>query len=72
MRKLGVPDRAGRVVGAIAGGGALHVDPQVVADRRVSPQQLEEIVATESLELIRRHALYSRQPAARCRWKGAP
>ena len=59
VRKLSVPDRAGRVVGAIAGGGALHVDPQVVADRRVSPQQLEEIVATESLELIRRHALYS-------------
>jgi putative phosphoribosyl transferase len=59
VHKLGVPDRTGRVMGAIAGGGALHVDPKVAADRRVSAQQLEEIVATESLELIRRHALYS-------------
>lgn len=58
VRKLGVPDRTGLVVGAIAGGGALNVDPQVVADNRVSPQQLDEIVASESLELIRRHALY--------------
>jgi putative phosphoribosyl transferase len=59
VRKLGVPDRSGLIVGAIAGGGALNVDPQVVADNRVSPQQLDEIVASESLELIRRHALYS-------------
>lgn len=58
VRKLGVPDRTGLVVGAIAGGGGLHVDPQVAADNRVSPQQLDEIVASESLELIRRHALY--------------
>jgi putative phosphoribosyl transferase len=58
VRKLGVPDRTGPVVGAIAGGGGLHVDPQVAADNQVSPQRLDEIVASESLELIRRHALY--------------
>ena len=58
VRKLGVPDRSGPVAGAIAGGGALNVDPQVVADKRVSAQQVDQIVASESLDLIRRHALY--------------
>ncbi|MEO8655167.1 MAG: phosphoribosyltransferase family protein [Ramlibacter sp.] len=58
VRKLGVPDRGAGVGGAIAGGGAMQVDPQVVANERVSPQQLDRIVATESLDLIRRHALY--------------
>jgi len=58
VRKLGMPDRGGLVAGAIAGGGALQVDPQVVAHERVSPQQVDQIVASESLDLIRRHALY--------------
>ena len=58
VRKLGGSDRAAGVGGAIAGGGALQVDPQLVAGERVSPQQLDQIVATESLDLIRRHALY--------------
>jgi putative phosphoribosyl transferase len=58
VHKLGMPDRGGPVAGAIAGGGALQVDPQVVTNERVSPQQLDQIVASESLDLIRRHALY--------------
>ncbi len=58
VRKLGQPDRNALVAGAIAGGGALQVDPQIVATEKVSAQQLEAIVASESLDLIRRHALY--------------
>ena len=34
VRKLGLPDRSAGVGGAIAGGGALQVDPQVVASGR--------------------------------------
>ena len=58
VRKLGMPERGAGVGGAIAGGGAMQVDPQVIANERMSPQQLDRIVAAESLDLIRRHALY--------------
>jgi putative phosphoribosyl transferase len=59
VRKLPAPDRPDVALGAIAGGGAMYVDPQAIAQWRVTPAQLETIVAAESVELIRRHALYS-------------
>jgi len=58
VRKLAANGGDAAVGGAIAGGGALQVDPQVVARGQVSPHQVDQIVATESLDLIRRHALY--------------
>jgi putative phosphoribosyl transferase len=58
VRKLPAPDRPDVGLGAIAGGGAMYVDPQAIAQWRVTPAQLETIVAAESVELIRRHALY--------------
>ncbi|MCM2250864.1 MAG: phosphoribosyltransferase [Ramlibacter sp.] len=58
VRKLGVPRQPELAMGAIASGGALHIDPQIVAAYGVSARQLDEIIAVESLELIRRHALY--------------
>jgi putative phosphoribosyl transferase len=59
VRKLMVPGRPEMVMGAIASGGAMYVDPQVVADCGVSSTQLDGVVAAESIELIRRHAMYS-------------
>ena len=58
VRKLGVPQQPELAMGVIAGGGAMYVDPQIVTACRVSPQQLQEVIASESLELIRRQALY--------------
>ena len=58
VRKLGVPRQPELAMGAIASGGAVHVDPKIVASYGVSARQLDEIIAAESLELIRRHALY--------------
>lgn len=58
VRKLGEPEGDRPVAGAIAGGGPLQVDSQIVAGKTVSAQQLDAIVASESLDLIRRHALY--------------
>ena len=58
VRKLGVPRQPELAMGAIASGGAMYIDPKIVANSGVSARQLDEIVATESLELIRRHALY--------------
>jgi len=58
VRKLGVPRQPELAMGAIASGGATYIDPKIVANSGVSARQLDEIVAAESLELIRRHALY--------------
>lgn len=58
VRKLAVPRQPEVAMGAIASAGAMHIDPKIVAHYGVSARQLDEIVAAESLELIRRHALY--------------
>lgn len=62
VRKLPMPGRPEVALGAIAGGGAMYVDPQLAAECGVTPAQLESIVAAESVELIRRHAMYSARP----------
>lgn len=62
VRKLPMPGRPEVALGAIAGGGAMYVDPQLAAECGVTPAQLENIVAAESVELIRRHAMYSARP----------
>lgn len=59
VRKLPAPGRPELPLGAIAGGGAMYVDPHVVAQCGVSDDVLESIVAEESVEVIRRHAMYS-------------
>ncbi|HXD40425.1 MAG TPA: phosphoribosyltransferase family protein [Ramlibacter sp.] len=64
VRKLGVPRRPQLAMGAIASGGASYIDPKIMADCGVSTRQLDEIIAAESLELIRRHALYCGKRAA--------
>lgn len=58
VRKLAVPRQPDIAMGAIASAGAMHVDSKIVAGYGVSARQLDEIIAAESLELIRRHALY--------------
>ena len=62
VRKLPMPGRPEVALGAIAGGGAMYVDPQLAAECGVTLAQLENIVAAESVELIRRHAMYSARP----------
>lgn len=58
VRKLGVPHRPGLSLGAIASGGARYLDPQALAGSGLTPQQLEQLIATESAELARRDASY--------------
>lgn len=62
VRKLPMPGRPDVALGAIAGGGAMYVDPHLAAECGVTLAQLENIVAAESVELIRRHAMYSARP----------
>jgi len=58
VRKLGVPHRSGLILGAVASGGASYINPQAVVDSGLNPQQLEQLIATESSELARLDAVY--------------
>lgn len=54
VRKLGVPGEEELAMGAIATGGALVVNAQVVAQLRIRPDVLEAVRRRESVELERR------------------
>jgi putative phosphoribosyl transferase len=58
VRKLGVPDQTEFAMGAIASGGIRMINPDVVRDLRISPQQVEQKILYEQRELERREDLY--------------
>nr|WP_294634652.1 erythromycin esterase family protein [uncultured Rhodococcus sp.] len=65
VRKIGAPGREEFAVGALASGGRLVVNDDMVRDLRISAEQLREVVDREGRELIRREAVYrqGRPPA---------
>ncbi|WP_097460424.1 phosphoribosyltransferase [Mangrovitalea sediminis] len=65
VRKLGVPYHPELAMGAIASGGALYLNPSVIRNAGVSQAQIDQVMATEREELIRRETLYrgTRAPA---------
>jgi len=64
VRRLCVPHQTGLAMGAIACGGAMFIDRQIVASSCVSAQQLEDVLAAERQELARCKVLYrgTREP----------
>lgn len=64
VSRLCVPFQSGLTLGAVAGGGAVVVDRQVVARHCVSQQELERALTAQRQDLARRKALYrgSREP----------
>jgi predicted phosphoribosyltransferase len=58
VRKLGVPGREELAMGAIASGGLLVLDRDVVRALGISREQIERTVAAELRELERREAAY--------------
>ena len=58
VRKLGAPGHEEFAVGAIASGGRVVVNDDVLRGLRVSPEQLREIAEREARELIRRENVY--------------
>jgi erythromycin esterase-like protein/predicted phosphoribosyltransferase len=58
VRKLGAPGHEEFAVGALASGGRVVVNDDVLRALRVTPQQLQEIAEREGRELIRREAAY--------------
>ena len=58
VRKLGAPGHEEFAVGALASGGRVVVNDDVLRGLRITPEQLREIAEREARELIRREAAY--------------
>ncbi len=58
VRKLGAPGHEELAMGALASGGRVVVNDDVMRALRVSPQQLRDVAEREGRELIRREAAY--------------
>ncbi len=58
VRKLGVPFQPELAMGAIASGGALYTNTDVVAMAGVTREQFERVRAVQEQELLRREKLY--------------
>ncbi|WP_185658193.1 phosphoribosyltransferase [Burkholderia sp. Bp8992] len=58
VRKLGVPFDPELAMGAIATGGAMHLQRSVIRSMNVSDVQLADVIVRETAELHRREALY--------------
>jgi erythromycin esterase-like protein/predicted phosphoribosyltransferase len=58
VRKLGAPGHEEFAIGALASGGRVVVNDDVVRGLRISPQQLRDIAAREGRELLRRESAY--------------
>jgi predicted phosphoribosyltransferase len=58
VRKLGVPGHRELAMGAIASGGAVVVNEDVVAELRIRPEAIEAVATEEAQELRRREQAY--------------
>ncbi len=58
VRKLGAPGHEEFAVGALASGGRVVVNDDVLRGLQITPQQLREITEREAHELVRREAAY--------------
>jgi predicted phosphoribosyltransferase len=58
VRKLGVPGHRELAMGAIASGGAVVVNQDVVGELRIRPEAIEAVAAEEAQELRRREQAY--------------
>jgi len=58
VRKLGVPGREELAMGAIASGGEIVINEDVVRHLQISHHTIEKAAAKERLEILRRESLY--------------
>ncbi|HEY3994564.1 MAG TPA: phosphoribosyltransferase [Mycobacterium sp.] len=72
VRKIGVPGWSELAMGALASGGGLVMNEQVVSSLRVTDEQVREVIDSETAELARReHAYRGGRPMADPRGKVA-
>jgi predicted phosphoribosyltransferase len=64
VRKLGAPGHEEFAIGALASGGRVVINDDVVKGLQISPQQLQAIIDREAAELLRRESAYRAGRAA--------
>jgi len=66
VRKLGVPQHPHLAIGAIAGADAVYLDRELLATLVLPQVAIDEAIAREQVELVRRHAMFcgNRPPLA--------
>lgn len=65
VRKLGVPQWSELAMGALASGGGVVMNDDVVASLRITDEQVREVIDSETAELLRReHAYRGGRPIA--------
>jgi erythromycin esterase-like protein/predicted phosphoribosyltransferase len=62
VRKLGIPGHEEVAMGAIASGGVLVLDDDVVRGLRISPEEVRRVAEREARELLRREQSYRQGP----------
>ena len=58
VRKLGVPGHEELAMGAVASGGVLVLNDDVIARLGIAPEEIDAVAAKETAELARREQLY--------------
>ena len=58
VRKLGVPRWSELAMGALASGGGVVINDNVVSSLRISDEQVREVIDRETIELVRRERAY--------------
>jgi putative phosphoribosyl transferase len=58
VRKLGVPGHVELAMGAIASGGSIVLNEELIAALHISESSLEQVIKAEKEELLRRELLY--------------
>lgn len=58
VRKLGVPRWSELAMGALASGGGVVMNDNVVSSLQITDEQIREVIATETAELARRERAY--------------
>lgn len=58
VRKLGVPGREELAMGAIASGGVVVINDDVVRGLRISPEEIQHVAEREGRELLRREQVF--------------
>lgn len=58
VRKLGVPTHEELAMGAIAMGGCIVLNEEIIRELRISPTAIKRVAAAEKMELARREKVY--------------
>jgi putative phosphoribosyl transferase len=58
VRKLGVPRWSELAMGALASGGGLVMNDNVISSLHITDEQVREVIASETAELVRREQAY--------------